>query len=423
MKHPRFAIALFFLVAAIHFSSQGEILTDLPDPSNPEASNQTEPSLPAPPAPPMNPEASNRLSWGQIKLSNMARTSGGTLYQIQLKKPAVLVRLNVQILISKLKIHNAQVVTESGRKIEIQNYRNTEVLETGLEISSESLSSSEKISSVEILAEAYGGLAEIMINGLGLHGAPEFSLASEAPTDRRANYTRRLQVGDQVVVLERDYALARVTGISRNGGHVIRFLTGPLAGQSGDGWTKPQLALVGACSESLCTEDVVYNLEREFVRVRIAAVSADGAHVVRFLEGPLANQFGHGWSADSLSTLESCGRHRCVGQKYYLHDGQRDSEMVEVVGVDRQKAYVVRFLSGVLRGRNGGGWSDSNLASMSGCGAKYCVGDIARAQQSRVKVIGVQLDKKYIITFLDGPLAGRNGSGWSEQDLQMRGVR
>ena len=135
------------------------------------------------------------------------------------------------------------------------------------------------------------------------------------------------------------------------------------------------------------------------------------------MQGELKGVLGHNWKISDLSSNYRCGESRCIGDKVYVHDETRPPSLAQIVAVDFKGNYVVQFLDGELQGRVGGHWLEENLAKTSGCGLTYCVTDQAYVQNSRVRIVGIQKNLKYILYFYDGELTGRYGFDWTDRHL------
>src|SRR5262245_591472 len=114
----------------------------------------------------------------------------------------------------------------------------------------------------------------------------------------------------------------------------------------------------------------VYNVTRD-AYATIVAIAFDQTYVIQFTSGPLSGQTGQGWRDQDLATLAGCSRELCVGQSAY--NTTRDA-YVYIVGIEYNGNFVVQFTSGPLSGQTGDGWTLSDLARMYGCYGDVCVG-------------------------------------------------
>lgn len=171
-----------------------------------------------------------------------------------------------------------------------------------------------------------------------------------------------------------------------------------------------------SCSADLCVGDVVYNVDRDSARSRIISIEYDGDYVLQFLEGALSGQTGGNWGRNSLAVSRGCGRSYCVGDQA-INTG-RDYVRVSIVAVQTNGRYVVQFLEGALAYKNGAHWSDSELAQMHGC-YDLCVGDVVYnlPRQAYATIVALQQDGRYVIRFTSGSLNGKTGGNWNRSDL------
>jgi hypothetical protein len=108
----------------------------------------------------------------------------------------------------------------------------------------------------------------------------------------------------------------------------------------------------------------------------------------------------------------SCYRDLCVGTRVY--NIQRSFREAEIVGIEHAGTYVLRFTD---NGGVGGNWDRVDLAVMQGCGYNYCVGQYAlNAQRNyrQVQIVAIQQDRRYVLRFLDN---GGVGGNWTDSDL------
>lgn len=173
MKRSRIAV-LMALLSLTHNIAQAEVITDLPDPGSWDditADVSTAPTTPQQDVTPVQTEYA-----GTLKITSMSRKSGGTLYQMSLQKGLILNRLEIKVENQRLKVHSARVLTESGRAITVREFADSRILNTGDVLVSENLNLSEKISSVELTAESYGGSADISVQALSNYEVPKMTL-------------------------------------------------------------------------------------------------------------------------------------------------------------------------------------------------------------------------------------------------------
>jgi hypothetical protein len=173
------------------------------------------------------------------------------------------------------------------------------------------------------------------------------------------------RVGERALNIQRNYAFVEVIGYDMNGTYVLRFLDGPLVGQIGGGWSAADLARRSGCiAQGACVGSVLMNLERNFVQTRLIAIDYWGRAVLYFREGPFQGQRGGNWDLWALARLEGCGYQFCVGNMARNRD--RNWARVQVVGIQFNAAYVLRFLEGELAGLTGHNWTDQSLVATNG---------------------------------------------------------
>ncbi|UXR65822.1 beta-sandwich domain-containing protein [Bdellovibrio bacteriovorus] len=171
----RFRIAsVMALLSLTHNIVQAEVITDLPDPGSWDditTNVSTAPTTTNQDVTPVQTEYS-----GSLQITSMSRKSGGTLYQMTLQKALILNRLEIKVENQRLKIHSARVLTEGGRSITVREFADSRILNTGDVLTSENLNLSEKITSVELMAESYGGSANISVRALSNYEVPKMTL-------------------------------------------------------------------------------------------------------------------------------------------------------------------------------------------------------------------------------------------------------
>ncbi|MEK2644619.1 beta-sandwich domain-containing protein [Bdellovibrio sp. BCCA] len=231
----RSAISTFLAALTLMQTAHAQVLSDLPDF---DGANQ---ELPAIPATPVVTEPVQSQYAGSVAISEISRKSGGTLYKIDLQQPLSLLRLDLRVTNSQLKIHQATLVTENGQRIDVREYRNTAVLPTGSVTASENLNLSDRVISIEILAESYSAEADVMLTAIADRGVPKLALRIErSPVvpqrpdvpnrpqtpDRPPVYVdTRISAGDVVLsgpLRENKYYTGRVVEVYRNNQALVR---------------------------------------------------------------------------------------------------------------------------------------------------------------------------------------------------------
>ncbi|ASD62168.1 beta-sandwich domain-containing protein [Bdellovibrio bacteriovorus] len=180
---------LMALLSLTHNAARAEIIVDLPFPGEFEGDVVTTPATPpAPPAEdttqsqttaPAAPTAPVQTEFkGELSITSMSRKSGGATYKIDLQRSAVLNRLELIVEVNKLKIHSASLITERGQQIAVREFRDSRVLSTWESLTSENLNLSDRVVSLELVAESYGGAANIRLRAIGATEVPRLALQS-----------------------------------------------------------------------------------------------------------------------------------------------------------------------------------------------------------------------------------------------------
>lgn len=149
---------------------------DLPDPGG-DGGSPSQPSQPTP-----QPGGGSQQQYaGSLTINGLSRKTGGTVYKVKLQKALPLARLDLRVVASRVKIYEASVYTENGQRVDINQFRNTDVLEAGSLLGSESLNTLEKISTIEFSAESYTAEADILLTAVSTSEVPKLSLVVEVP--------------------------------------------------------------------------------------------------------------------------------------------------------------------------------------------------------------------------------------------------
>ncbi|WP_413287715.1 beta-sandwich domain-containing protein [Bdellovibrio sp. HCB337] len=109
---------------------------------------------------------------GVAILKGITRKSGGQVYRLDLQEPLRLERVSILILSAKLKVHSARLVTESQTRISLANLTNTAVTAAGQTLKSEYINRNDRIAALEIRAESFGAVADIIVTATSDEGLP-----------------------------------------------------------------------------------------------------------------------------------------------------------------------------------------------------------------------------------------------------------
>lgn len=116
---------------------------------------------------------------GSLRLEKVSRKTGGQVYKLDLAESYRLQKIDVRVATSRLKIHRAVLVTDSGSQIILQQLTNSAVLETSAVLSSEALRSNERIKTIELTLEGYSGDTDVIVTAVADAGIPKLSLRQE----------------------------------------------------------------------------------------------------------------------------------------------------------------------------------------------------------------------------------------------------
>jgi len=202
---------------------------------------------------------------------------------------------------------------------------------------------------------------------------------------------------------------AQVSRIERQGTYTLRMLG---SNQISAGWTRAEIAVTTGCSGAFCIGNTAYSVTQSVSeQVQIVAIFQNGSFVLRFLS---SNRLSGGWTSAEIAATRGCSAGVCVGDTAYRVT-QQDSRQVQVVGVQSNGSFVLRFLD---TNGLGSGWSRAEVAVTKGCGRTLCVGNTAYQSSGRgyrpVQVVAIQQNGAYVLRFLDSNGIGGN---WLDSDL------
>lgn len=216
-------------------------------------------------------------------------------------------------------------------------------------------------------------------------------------------------VGERAINISRDNRYVAIIAIANDGTFALRYED---TNAIGTGWSYTDLAKLSGCSRDLCVGAEAVNVSRDNRLVAIEAIDAFGKYVLRYQD---TRALGKGWDRSDLAVLSGCATPRlCVGTRAY--NVSRDSRVVEVFAIQYDGKVVLRYADTRALGS---GWSEDDLAFLSGCtrDMSFCVGDraINRSRNNRfVNVVGIQTNDLLVLQYED---TGALGSGWSSSDL------
>lgn len=139
---------------------------DLPEPGDETSMNPSVASL----------ETADSQFAGSLRLGMMSRKEEGTPYRLLLAPSVRLERMDLRVAFGKARVREAWLVTESGQRIEISQYRATGVLDASTLYRSENFSLNENVSEVQLLIEAFSNDAELIVTAVSENVLPRLTL-------------------------------------------------------------------------------------------------------------------------------------------------------------------------------------------------------------------------------------------------------
>lgn len=125
-----------------------------------------------PPAPIRNePRPGTAFFESGVQVNSITRQPGGDWYRVLVQNSIRLENVNIEVQSANVKIHEASVITESRRRVQIFIYQYANILYPGMRISSENLRG-ENIIAIDIRAESYGGYANLNVSAVSMDARP-----------------------------------------------------------------------------------------------------------------------------------------------------------------------------------------------------------------------------------------------------------
>ncbi|WP_374078524.1 beta-sandwich domain-containing protein [Bdellovibrio bacteriovorus] len=306
------------VLAALSFAQNSAYadLTDLPNPGDFQGATEQLPTVPSTnTSGEQRPEVQQTQFAGSVAINAMSRKSGGTLYKVELKQALSLVRLDVRVIKNQLKILQTTLVTDGGQKVDVRQLKNTGVIGTDSVTSSENLNQSDRVVSIEILAESFGGEADIMVTAVADREVPKMTVKVDRPVAPPAPVTpqrprpynppappppvyqesKQIRVGDRVIYSDSYF------------GKVLEIFQAGKARVALDGYSTPQLVEISSlgksvnCDSGFCVGDSVLYSENTGV---VKEIFANGKARVAL----------NGYSSVYvLSTKELAKETQCIG--------------------------------------------------------------------------------------------------------------
>ncbi|QLY25136.1 beta-sandwich domain-containing protein [Bdellovibrio sp. KM01] len=221
-------LSLVAVILSVSLIARADSIEDLPDldpgSESGSAENQNPTPLPPPPPPPSEPSTPASEA-GTLRISNVSRASGGTVYRISVRPGVVVQRVSIRVNAGKVLISGARVNTTP-----VRNLVSPDLLTAGAAMSSEYLN--ERVFTIDLRMEAYGGEADVTVLVSSDERWPELSLSDVFPPQPAPpgpgnppppSSAGRLRTGDAVVsIAGSKYYFGVVVGVYDNGQVQVR---------------------------------------------------------------------------------------------------------------------------------------------------------------------------------------------------------
>lgn len=422
--------------------------------------------------------AQTSFSQTSVQIGSVTRRTGGAVSKIKLNKPSVLQGMILEVSGASLKLDEVRLNLDNGQSLSIAEFSKGEQITAGQVLESTNLADKGLVASIEVKGESMGGNANVNVSvvsdqadlrmaveSTNLVNPPVAQPPVAQPTEPTAPAPPAPQVpqpaprptapvqqqeeeiappripprgqqrpgsqgpvvitppaqnggvcsmdicAGQIVYAGTAMAAqqAQVARIERPGTYTLRLLG---SNQVSAGWTRAELAVTKGCSDAFCVGNTAYSVTQSVSeQVQVVAIFQNGSFVLRFLN---SNRVSGGWTSAELAATRGCSEGVCVGATAYRVTSQ-DSRQVQVVGVQSNGSFVLRFLDS---NGLGSGWTRAEIAVTKGCGRTLCVGNTAYQSSGRgyrpVQVVAIQQNGAYVLRFLDSNGIGGN---WLDSDL------
>ncbi|QDK38493.1 beta-sandwich domain-containing protein [Bdellovibrio sp. NC01] len=193
-----FAGFLATMAVVQHAAHAAENLVDLPGFDSQDTQVTTTPATPT--VAPQTPSVERSEFAGTLLVKEVPRKSGGTLLKISLKQALSLKRLELAISKSSLKVYKVTAFNDNGQAIALQSLTSYERSFAAGTVVSSQLNQSDRIAKIEILAESYGGEADLTVNAVADREVPKLVLTdSVLPAPLPPPVDTVLRRGDEVI--------------------------------------------------------------------------------------------------------------------------------------------------------------------------------------------------------------------------------
>lgn len=149
-------VSFLVILALLQSAAHADVIYDLPNleegeslPPTPSGPPREEPRAPAPVERPREGHV------GKEVIKNIPVKKSGTLYRFDLSTPLPLTNISIRILKGNLKIREGILITVSGERMAIREFKDVQVLPAGSKLFSEVLNLSTPIKGIEIRAESF----------------------------------------------------------------------------------------------------------------------------------------------------------------------------------------------------------------------------------------------------------------------------
>lgn len=374
---PRQLATIIALLSLTQNMAHATVIVDLPDPSSDDFNGSDLPLPDSSPAPIQTEYV------GNLSLDSLTRKSGGDLYAVELQRPIHISRLELKVTANRLKIHLAALITESGARIDVRDFKNSEVIGTHKTITSEKLNVDERVQSIEFYFESYSGNANASLKVISADDVAKLTLTQKPVADTPT-------------------------------APAVKPATPPPPPppRGSEGQTRPTpppapSRPIGACAGEICVnETVVYN---NTTSVTVVRINNRNSIAVRFSDGGIYDV-----SISTLSKPISCLAHVCAGdQKMYNYRNP-----VRVISVFRNNMALVMFPD-----RSEYNIPISSLTNPIKCLEGICADDLLMYNYSSpVQVISVFSNRTASVKFSDGSVHDVGLTTLSKKTTCLSGV-
>lgn len=133
------------------------------------------PQEPSRPIPPPSPVQSRNE--GSVQINQVTRRSGGEWYRLTLRNPVNVENVEVRALAAGVRVHEAQLYTVSGNRIQIRELTNSNTIYAGDRVTSENLYARDRVQVIDIRVESMGGAADILVKVFSADGRPSMDVS------------------------------------------------------------------------------------------------------------------------------------------------------------------------------------------------------------------------------------------------------